>query len=348
MDGESLQAARGYRLDSPTDPQGVSCDEDGPALGPIRLLAKTPGGWQPHAAGELNTLLGKIFGRPVDGAALLPGLRTIARALDEGKLVRAMIGTQLLQLPVLSEAQARRAMAMKLLAKASPDDSEHPGWPAETEGGRGGEFRPKDGEISDRAKNTATNRLRRLVRRRAIRAGLRRLLNVRRVARFSAEIASNAVPGLDVIGDAAMAVDIAEMAEEFETLKGETDAALEFASGGPRTLEELRVSPEDESFSSYDAFKKEDLVKRFGPAGDGYEYHHIVEQGQESGIPISDIQSTQNIVRIPKLLHEEINSEYGQLTTDKTQTVRAFLRDKSFEEKWRNGLDAMRRIGILQ
>lgn len=145
-----------------------------------------------------------------------------------------------------------------------------------------------------------------------------------------------------------MAVDIADMAAEFETLKRETDIALEFASGGPRTLEELRVSPQDESFSSYGAFTKEDLLKRFGPAGDGYEYHHIVEQGPESGIPGGDIQSTRNIVRIPKLLHEEISSEYGQLTSDKTQIVRNSLRGKSFEERFQNGLEVMRRVGILQ
>ena len=31
------------------------------------------------------------------------------------------------------------------LAKASPDDPEHPGWPAKTPGGLGGKFRPKEG-----------------------------------------------------------------------------------------------------------------------------------------------------------------------------------------------------------
>ncbi len=33
------------------------------------------------------------------------------------------------------------------LEKASPDDSEHPGWPAGTPGGRGGRFRPKNGDV---------------------------------------------------------------------------------------------------------------------------------------------------------------------------------------------------------
>jgi hypothetical protein len=121
MDGESFQATRGYRLDTPTDRQGVSCDERGPALGPIRLLTKTAAGWQPYAPDQLNSILGEILARPVNSTALMPGLRAVARSLDEGNMVRAMIGTQLLKLPVLSEIQARRAMALKLLSKASPD-----------------------------------------------------------------------------------------------------------------------------------------------------------------------------------------------------------------------------------
>jgi hypothetical protein len=35
------------------------------------------------------------------------------------------------------------------LLKASPDDPEHPGWPAGAPGGIGGQFRPKDGESGD-------------------------------------------------------------------------------------------------------------------------------------------------------------------------------------------------------
>ena len=50
------------------------------------------------------------------------------------------------------------------------------------------------------------------------------------------------------------------------------DAAVEFAKKGPRKLEELRVDMEDKSLPSYDAFKKIDIEKVYGPAGDGYEY----------------------------------------------------------------------------
>jgi hypothetical protein len=52
--------------------------------------------------------------------------------------------------------------------KASPDDPEHPGWPAGTPGGLGGKFRPKDGSA------TATGVA--AVRRRALRRAIRALL----------------------------------------------------------------------------------------------------------------------------------------------------------------------------
>jgi hypothetical protein len=39
--------------------------------------------------------------------------------------------------------------------KASPDDAEHPGWPAGTPGGKGGQFRPKDGDGGERAEGAS-------------------------------------------------------------------------------------------------------------------------------------------------------------------------------------------------
>jgi hypothetical protein len=49
----------------------------------------------------------------------------------------------------LEIAKAIRAFALqdkdeRLLGKAAADDPEHPGWPAGTSGGKGGQFRPKD------------------------------------------------------------------------------------------------------------------------------------------------------------------------------------------------------------
>ncbi|MDI9847274.1 hypothetical protein QM467_04265 [Rhodoblastus sp. 17X3] len=117
---------------------------------------------------------------------------------------------------------------------------------------------------------------------------------------------------------------------------------------GPYSLEQLRVSPDDKSFLSFSEFKKIDLAKYFGPAGDGYEYHHIVEQSSSGDIPESELQSTANIVRIPRLLHEEINGEYSRWQDKFDSSLRTSLSDASFGERWDAGINVMREIGILK
>ena len=110
----------------------------------------------------------------------------------------------------------------------------------------------------------------------------------------------------------------------------------------------MRVSPDDETFSSFDEFKKIDLAKRFGPAGDGYDYHHIVEQSASGDIPESELQSTKNIIRIPRLLHEEISAQYSRSRRELNGSLRASLDDASFDDRWNEGLQVMRDIGILE
>jgi hypothetical protein len=46
-------------------------------------------------------------------------------------------------------AKADTQSGKAAIRKASPDDPEHPGWPAGTPGGIGGQFRPKDGAAGD-------------------------------------------------------------------------------------------------------------------------------------------------------------------------------------------------------
>ena len=103
------------------------------------------------------------------------GLWAAARALDEGELHRAMLATQHMRLPYLSEDEARRAADAEALSKASPDDPDHPGWPAGAADGRGGQFRPKDRAAGDTNK-IAADHMRRAIARRSIRAALRRIL----------------------------------------------------------------------------------------------------------------------------------------------------------------------------
>jgi hypothetical protein len=53
-------------------------------------------------------------------------------------------------------ANAGTPSAKRPLGKAGPDDAEHLGWPAGTPGGRGGKFRPKDGDAASGSKNASS------------------------------------------------------------------------------------------------------------------------------------------------------------------------------------------------
>jgi hypothetical protein len=314
-------------------------------------LAKTDEGFVPRPPEELQDLFDSTFDRPLDCARLSRGLHSIACALNEGDVARAMMATLFLHLPVLSEEEAARAEHAVQMAKAAADDPKHPGWPKGSPDSLGGKYRPKDiGELGEEAKELIEGRVRRLIVRRAIRLALKRLLNWRRLLRLGGEAASNAVPGLDVVGDAALIYDIASLAQDAAELRTETQVAEEFANKGPYTLDDLRVSQTDQTFPSYAAFTKIDLVKRFGPAGPGMEYHHIVEQSAEGDIPASEINSTGNIIRIPKLLHEEINSEYSRIPEDAAERVnlRNSLNGASMETRRAAGLAVLSRLGILE
>ena len=119
--------------------------------------------------------------------------------------------------------------------------------------------------------------------------------------------------------------------------------------GAPRDWRGVIQSPEFEGiFFPARRTPGVDLAKFYGPAGDGYEYHHIAEQSAEGDIPASDLNSTGNIVRIPKLLHEEINSEYAKTEYGKRTSIREELTGKSCEERQAKGLEVMRDIGIIE
>jgi hypothetical protein len=271
-------------------------------------------------------------------------LTSVAAALNEGEPARAAFATLFMDLPSLSEDQALRAAEAVRLAKASPDDPEHPGWPKGAEGGKGGQFRPKDGAS---AETTSAEKLARLAVRRQLRRALVHML-LHHAASLAVEAAGDAVPILDVLAGAATVADLAAMAQENAALKRDADAAIEFVQKGPYSLEQLHVSPDEKAFSSFSEFKKIDLAKYFGPAGDGYEYHHIVEQSARGDILESELQSTTNIIRIPRLLHEEISGEYSSWQRELDSSLRGSLNGASFDDRWNTGLNVMRKIGILK
>ena len=88
----------------------------------------------------------------------------------------------------------------------------------------------------------------------------------------------------------------------------------------PYSLMELQVrSPLGyEEFSRYDLFIKitlddKDLSKRFGPAGDGYQYHHIVTQGGQNATKIPAAQ-LQNTAQYRTFANADTRSSHGRIS----------------------------------
>ena len=218
--------------------------------------------------------------------------------------------------------------------------------PKGTPDGKGGQFRPKtDAEIAPETKA----RLIRITARRGLRIVALKLL------RLIPEAAANLVPILDVAADAATALDIADTVAQFWKLAKDVTAALDFANQGPHALADLQVSSNGyEEFATYRDFVKSDLAlelleKRFGAAGDGYQYHHIVTQGgaNDGSIPAEQLQNTDNIVRIPTLLHEAVTGEYLRpADEDLNMTLYQWLQTQPYEVQRERGLKIPRDLHI--
>jgi hypothetical protein len=83
----------------------------------------------------------------------------------------------------------------------------------------------------------------------------------------------------------------------------------------------------------------------------GYDLHHIVEQtsAEQDGYSRKRIDAPDNLVRIPRIKHWQINAwyqieqkAYGGLSP------RDYLRGKDWDERRRVGLYALKRFGVLQ
>ncbi len=321
-------------------------DWNGPFLGDVQLLENTSLGFQVPPRSRLEARLAEAFDVTFDMEGLTGGLALICKAMNERDLTQAAIALRFLtRLDICRQAGVQ-------IRKASPDDPLRPGWPAGTLDGRGGKFRPKDdADASGLKTDEGKKRVERLRARQTFRSVVRRLLTAKRVVRLVGEFAGDLIPGIDIASDIATVADLAQLAEELGAEVSASKAALAFAEKGPPTIDSLMVDTADASFSSYQSFLKIDVEKRYGAAGDGYEYHHIVEQGMNQGRFAQErLQSTGNIIRIPKLLHEEVNAFYASKLKEVTGDLsfRDFLRPQSFEEQQFWGRWALKRMDIVR
>ena len=106
-----------------------------------------------------------------------------------------------------------------------------------------------------------------------------------------------------------------------------------------------KASDEVEGFSSYKKFKS-----KYGKAGDGMHWHHIVEQSQikRSGFSSEMINNTYNIVAIDAKTHRKITAHYNRKIEGLNMSVRDWITSQNmpFEEQYNYGIQVMEQLGV--
>jgi hypothetical protein len=340
------------------DNLGLAITSDGLVLGHTPLLERRDSSFVVRAPHEIQRLLSRAYRRGVAVDRLMSGLATVASALNANDPCLARIAAVHLRVPNLPNRSARDDMEaedvliksadwkpdLREIRKASPDDPKHPGWPAGTPGGRGGKFRPKDGSAA-----ALTEKIKNLVTREQLRMNLAAALHV------GFEALANLVPGIDIAADVAMLTEIASVLSKYGKLAAEAATAVAFVRNAPYSLGDLRVSSDYMELSSYDAFVKNQLspefaLKYFGPAGDGSQYHHLVTQGgANADAVLPQLQSTNNILILPTLLHEIVSDEYRRPAPYNSNiTLYQWLQTQPYEVQREYGLQILRDLNILK
>jgi hypothetical protein len=104
--------------------------------------------------------------------------------------------------------------------------------------------------------------------------------------------------------------------------------------------------------ASRDAPKSlEELQQAVNDPKPGYDIHHIVEQtaAERYGFSRGEIENPENLVRVPRLQHYQITGWYaaGDDSFDRL-SPREYLKDKDWDERYRVGLIALRKFGVLK
>jgi hypothetical protein len=95
----------------------------------------------------------------------------------------------------------------------------------------------------------------------------------------------------------------------------------------------------------------EELQDAVGSPTLGYHIHHIVEQtpAQDEGFPEDLIESRENKVQIPEMKHRELSNWYQTRNEDYNWlSPRDYLRGKSWEERYKFGIQKLVDFGVLK
>ncbi len=158
---------------------GVFCGKSGVFVGGVSLLERTCSTgalkeWRLRPVHDLNRDLSRRYGLPIEINSRVGCLAAIARALNRGDFVYALIAAPHLKFPdpleltksapsandIIELAHSLRACG---LLKADWDPAKHPRWSAGSPGGIGGEFAPAGVSNVGSLPGSATRCLRRRV-----------------------------------------------------------------------------------------------------------------------------------------------------------------------------------------
>lgn len=107
--------------------------------------------------------------------------------------------------------------------------------------------------------------------------------------------------------------------------------------------------PEIQSY--FDPPRTLDDLKRLAvPGQKGYEIHHIVEKesAAKDGFPWSQINGRDNLVRVPKFKHHEINAWFQRRNQRFDElSPRDYLRGRSWDERYKVGIEELISRGVL-
>lgn len=82
----------------------------------------------------------------------------------------------------------------------------------------------------------------------------------------------------------------------------------------------------------------------YGSAGEGFEWHHIVEQ-RSVNVERFGAERINNMVALPKSLHRKISGFYSSKPPfSYPLTVRDWLSSRSFEEQYEFGIKTIRKF----
>ncbi len=122
---------------------------------------------------------------------------------------------------------------------------------------------------------------------------------------------------------------------------GGAEEGVSFAAEG---FEVAEGAAQGASFRSFSSFKN-----ALGPAGEGAQWHHIVEQtpGNLARFGPGPIQNTGNLIRLDVATHQQISGFYSSIQPfTGGATVRSWLSTQSFEIQQQFGQEVLLRFGV--